>query len=125
MTDEDQSFHRPPVLWFGISLLATSYNVTACDHLSIRNDIYPCEVVRPWEPTQREHDAQCARQGNAPSMCVRCDTSLISRSWTVEHNVTLNVTESMLRGHFWTLTPISSSPCAIPPLLFRFYFPDC
>ncbi len=36
------------------------------------------------EPTQCLADAQCAkgglcaRQGNAPSMCIRCDTSLIS-----------------------------------------------
>jgi hypothetical protein len=93
------------VSWYAGNLLETTYNASACKHLTIRNDLYRCEIVKPW--TQCESDAQCAKgercgEAMVPQLCVKCNTSHIGSTWYDAANVTLNVTEAMLRGQFWT-----------------------
>jgi hypothetical protein len=92
------------VRWYAGSLLQMTYNATACNLLTIRNDLYRCEVVKPW--TQCQSDAQCAKDQRCaqrvPQMCAKCNTSHIAATWYGASNVTLNVTEAMLQGQFWT-----------------------
>ncbi len=86
-------------------LAQTTYKVaTSCDLFIERFDVYACEVANPV--TKCTVDSDCApgqlcMKTKWPSNCVTCNTSKPQKTYFIEANVTLNVTESMLQGHFW------------------------
>lgn len=76
----------------------------SCNLLITRNDLYPCEQAEPFNECSGDSDCapgQRCVQAMVPRFCVTCNTSKVQYTYYEQANVTINVTESMLRGHFW------------------------
>ncbi len=92
--------------WFDWnSVVEQSYKIAEpCDQLYIRSDLYSCERVKPSKKCSNDSDCGSGELCGIltyPSFCMICNTSKIDKTWVDQANVTVNVTESMLRGHFW------------------------
>ncbi len=91
--------------WYAGNLLEKSYKVAgSCDQLITRNDLYLCESAKPFKECSNDSECgsgQLCGEMMVPRYCVVCNTSYIYNTWYEQANVTVNVTESMLRGHFW------------------------